>query len=348
MTIKVVHYINQFFAGIGGEEKADHRPEVRDGVVGPGMAFRQAFGTDAEIEATVVCGDTYFNENLETATSEVTAMIQEYSPDVVICGPAFNAGRYGMACGAVAKAVSERLSVPVVSGMYPENPGVDMYHRYAYIVETSNSIAGMRKAVKPMAKLALKLARGEKIGTPEEDGYIPRGIRKNLFAGERGSRRAMEMLVKKLKGEEYTTEYTMPVFDRVHPSPAIKDIRTAKVALVSSGGPVPKGNPDHIESSSASKYGRYSLQGIDDLNSENSETAHGGYDPVYANEDLDRVIPVDVLKEMEEAGEIGSLYEYWYSTVGNGTSVANAKKFAAEIAKDLQSSGVDAVILTST
>ena len=85
MTIKVVHYINQFFAGIGGEEKADHRPEVRDGVVGPGMAFRQAFGTDAEIEATVVCGDTYFNENLETATSEVTAMIQEYSPDGLWC-----------------------------------------------------------------------------------------------------------------------------------------------------------------------------------------------------------------------------------------------------------------------
>ncbi len=51
---------------------------------------------------------------------------------------------------------------------------------------------------------------------------------------------------------------------------------------------------------------------------------------------------------MEKAGEIGSLHEYWYSTVGNGTSVANSKKFAAEIAKDLQAAGVDAVILTST
>ena len=30
MTIRIVHYINQFFAGIGGEEKADHRPEVRE------------------------------------------------------------------------------------------------------------------------------------------------------------------------------------------------------------------------------------------------------------------------------------------------------------------------------
>ncbi len=348
MTIKVVHYINQFYAGIGGEEKADHRPEVREGVVGPGMAFQKTFGEEAEIKATVICGDTYFNENLETATSEVIAMIEKYSPDVVICGPAFNAGRYGVASGAVAKAVHEKLGVPVVSGMYPENPGVDIYKKYAYIIETANSAVGMRKAVQPMAKLVIKLARGEQVGSPEDEGYISRGIRQNYFAAERGSKRAVNMLINKLKDVDYTTEYPMPVFDRVSPSAAIKDITKAKVAVLSSGGPVPKGNPDHIESSSASKYGKYSLQGIDDLNPENSETAHGGYDPVYANEDLDRVLPVDVLKEMEKAGEIGSLYEYWYATVGNGTSVANAKKFAAEIAGELKSSGVDAVILTST
>ena len=37
---KIVHYINQFFAGIGGEEKADYTPELREGVVGPGMGLR--------------------------------------------------------------------------------------------------------------------------------------------------------------------------------------------------------------------------------------------------------------------------------------------------------------------
>lgn len=344
---RIVHYLNQFYAGIGGEEKADIKPEVREGYVGPGMALQQALGDEAEIVATVVCGDSYFNENIDSATAEILEMLKKYNPDVVIAGPAFNAGRYGVACGALAKAVSENLGIPVISGMYPENPGVDMYKKYAYIIETGNSAAGMRKAIAPMAALALKAAKGE-IGTPEEDGYIPRGIRKNFFAQERGSKRAVEMLIKKLKGEPFKTEYPMPVFDRVPPSPAVKDITKAKIALVSSGGPVPKGNPDHIESSSASKYGKYSLAGIDDLTPENSQTAHGGYDPVYANEDLDRVLPVDVLREMEKAGEIGSLHEYWYSTVGNGTAVANAKKFAAEIAKDLHAHGVDAVILTST
>ena len=46
--LRIVHYINQFFANIGGEEKADYQPELREGIVGPGMAFNQAFGEEAE------------------------------------------------------------------------------------------------------------------------------------------------------------------------------------------------------------------------------------------------------------------------------------------------------------
>ena len=37
--LRVVHYINQFFAQIGGVEMADYKPEYREGVVGPGMAL---------------------------------------------------------------------------------------------------------------------------------------------------------------------------------------------------------------------------------------------------------------------------------------------------------------------
>lgn len=345
---RVVHYINQFYAGIGGEEKADHKPEVREGYVGPGMAFQQAFKDEAKIVATVVCGDSYFNENMDSALAEVLDMIKKYEPDLVLVGPAFNAGRYGVACGAVAKGVAQTLGVPVVGGMYPENPGVEMYKQYAYFIETGNSAASMKKAVAGMSALALKLLRGEEVGDPKTEGYIPRGIRKNFFAQERGAKRAVDMLLKKIKGEPFETEYPMPVFDRVPPAPPVKDITKAKIALVSSGGPVPKGNPDHIESSSATKYGKYSLEGIYDFTPENGQTAHGGYDPVYANEDLDRVLPVDVMREMEANGEIGQVHEYWYATVGNGTSVANAKKYAAEIAQDLLAAGVDAVILTST
>ncbi|SHJ19010.1 glycine reductase [Lutispora thermophila DSM 19022] len=346
--IKVVHYINQFYGGIGGEEKADIRPEVREGVVGPGMALQGALGNDAKIVATIICGDSYFNENLEEATEEILQMVKNYEPDLFIAGPAFNAGRYGVACGTICKAVKEKLNIPVVSGMYPENPGVDMFKKDIYIIETANAATGMRKALPAIAKLGMKLAKGEAIGSPAEEGYIARGVRKNIFREERGSKRAVNMLVAKLKGEPFETEYPMPDFDRVAPNPAVKDLKNAKIALVTSGGIVPKGNPDRIEASSASKYGKYDIEGVMDLTQETYETAHGGYDPVYANQDADRVLPVDVLRELEKEGVIGKLHRYFYTTVGNGTSVANAKKFASTFAQELVADGVQAVILTST
>ncbi len=348
MAFRIVHYINQFYAGIGGEDKADYQPEIREGVVGPGMAFKAAFKGEAEIVATVICGDSYFASNMDEATSKILAMIREYNPDAFIAGPAFNAGRYGTACGAMCDAVAKEFGIPVISGMYPENPGVEMYKKSAWIIETPNSAAGMRKAVPAMAKLAVKLLKGEAVGKSSEEGYIERGIRKNMFYEKLAAERCVDMFVSKLKGEEFETEYKMPVFDRVDPQPAVKDIKNAVIALVTSGGICPKGNPDHIEASSASKFGEYDITGVDDLTSATYCTAHGGYDATYADQDADRVLPVDVLRDLEREGAIGKLHNKFYATVGNGTSVANAKKFGAEIVNRLVADGVTAVILTST
>lgn len=345
---KVVHYINQFFAGIGGEEKADIKPEIRDGVVGPGMALQGAMGEDVEIVATIICGDSYFNENVEEAQAEILAMVKKHNPDLFIAGPAFNAGRYGTACGTIAKAVKDELGINVLTAMYVENPGVDMYRKDLFIIETGNSAAAMRKAVPAIAKLGAKMLNNEAIGGPTEEGYIERGVRVNYFADKIGAERAVDMLVKKLKGEEFKTEYPMPVFDNVEPGKAIVDLSKAKIALVTSGGIVPKNNPDRIEASSASKYGKYDIDGVMDLTEATYETAHGGYDPVYANEDSDRVLPVDVLRDLEKEGVIGELHRYFYTTTGNGTSVKNSRAFADEFAQELIADGVDAVILTST
>ena len=223
-----------------------------------------------------------------------------------------------------------------------------MFKNKVLIVETKNSAAGMRDAVSKMVPLALKLARKQEIGSSAEEGYLPNGVRKNFFEAERGSKRAVDMLIKKLAGKSFTTEYPMPNFDRVKPNAAVKDLTKATIALVTSGGIVPKGNPDHIESSSASRYGKYDIDDVNDLTSETFQTAHGGYDPTYANEDPDRVLPVDVMRDLEKEGKIGKLHRYYYATVGNGTAVASAVKFASQFSKELVNDGVSAVILTST
>ena len=316
--------------------------------MGPGILFQEFLGPEVEITATVICGDNYFAEHIEEATETVLALIRDCDPDLVLAGPAFNAGRYGIACGAVCAAVMSRLKIPAVTGMFPENPGVESCRKTVYIVETKGTTAGMRDGAVKMSRLALKLAQGESIGSPEEEGYLPRGIRRNYFAPQTGASRAVTMLLKKLKGEPFLTEYPMPVFDRVAPLPPVARMSEVTLALITSGGIVPKGNPDRVESSSATRYGKYDISALQQLTAESHETAHGGYDPTYANEDPNRVLPLDVVKDLEREGMIGKLYPYYYATVGNGTSVARAEQFAREIAKDLKSSGVQAVIITST
>ena len=148
--LKIVHFLNQFFAGLGGEDHAEVGPQVRDGLVGPGMAIQKAMGDQGTIIATIVCGDNYFAENIETATNQVMELITPLKPDLVLAGPAFNAGRYGISCGAVCQAVNKRLNLPAVTAMHEENPGLDLYRQDAYILPTEDSIKGMNAATKAM------------------------------------------------------------------------------------------------------------------------------------------------------------------------------------------------------
>jgi glycine reductase complex component B subunit gamma len=347
-VMKAIYYINQFFGQIGGEDKADMTPIIKAGVIGPGVQLQKLFGVEMEIVATVICGDTYFAEHSEEASEFIISRIKEYNPDVFIAGPAFNAGRYGIACGAICQAVQDKLNIPAITSMYNENPGVDLYKKEVYILQTGASAAMMRDALQKLSKFALKITRGEEIGFPEEEGYVPQGRRVNIWSEKTGGVRAVEMLLKKLKGENFVTELPMPLFDRVVPAPAIKNLREATIALVTSGGIVPLGNPDFIESANASKWGKYLIKGVNDLTSNEFETVHGGYDPVYALKDPDRVLPLDAMRELEKENKIGRLFEYFYTTVGNTTAVSSAYRYGEEIGKDLIANGVDGVILTST
>lgn len=347
-NIKIVHYINNFFAGAGGEEAAGMGPELHEGAMGPGFALEKEFGEGYEIVATVVCGDNYFGEHLTEAQARILEMIEPVKPDLFIAGPAFNAGRYGVACGTIAKAVEEAFGIPVITGMYEENPGADMFRKDLIIVRTKNSAAGMRKAVPLIKNLGEKLVKGEEILGPDIEGYLERGIRVNYFHEKRGSERAVDLLVKKMNGEEWETEYPMPVFDRVPPAPPVEEVSKIKIAVVTSGGIVPQGNPDHIESSSATKYGIYSIKGMDHMDPEDFMTIHGGYDRAFVTKEPDLVVPLDVLREMEQEGVIGELADYFITTTGTGTSTGNAKAFGKDFVKKLLEDQVGAVILTST
>lgn len=350
---RVIYCLNQFFGGLGGEAEAGLAPTLLVGARGPGSLLEQLF-PEARVVATLVFGDNYVAGNTATAIEEIIALLTPCfegaateAPSLLLAGPAFNAGRYGIACGAICQAVRERFGIPALTAMSPQNPAVALYRKEVVIAKADQDVMGMAAALKNMVALSRKLLHQEEI-QPEEDNYLPQGRRQNFIATETGARRAVQMLLRKLKGAGFESEYAMPTFDRVAPAPPVKDIRKAKLALVTSGGIVPRGNPDRIEAASAQRFGRYSLKGLTSLTGATHQTAHGGYDPTFANDDPNRVLPLDVIRELEAAGAFGVLHDYYYATVGNATSVAKARVFGRAIAKRLVADGVQAVILTST
>ncbi len=346
--MNIVYYINQFFAQIGGESAANYPLEVKETCVGPVVPFASGVSQDGgKVVATIICGDNYFAENLEKVSEEIIKILRKYNAQILIAGPAFNAGRYGMACGEVMKIAQQHIGIPAISAMYPENPGVEMYKLYGYIFPTTINARGMKDAMPKLIAFTKKILAGEKISGPEEEGYFLRGVRKNVVDSKTGAQRAIDMMLAKIKGDHFVTELQMPIFNRIDPSPPIKDLKKATIAVMTSGGIVPKGNPDRLESLTCTKWKKYNYDSFGGMGIPNAEVAHGGYDPSFANQDANRVLPVDALTELESEGYISQLYDGFYVTVGNGMPIDRAVMFGDAIGKELKGK-VDGVILTST
>ena len=342
--MRAVHYLNQFFAGIGGEDKAETPPTRFDGAVGPGRGLAAAL-EGIEIVATVACGDDYFAEHEEEATARILELAQAETPDLVVAGPAFGSGRYGYACAKVARALVE-AGVPAIAAMHEENPGVAAGGGKVLIVPTSPNVAGMRDALPRLGAFAARVVSGHELGPPEEEGYLPRGLRRNVHHERPGAVRAVDLLLAKLAGDTRTE--VSGAHDQVAPPAPVDDLSQALLALVTEAGCVPQGNPDRLPSVRARTWLRYSLSGEKRLEPGRYKSVHGGFDVGLANEDPNRLVPLDTVSALVDEGRIGRLHDCFYTTTGNGTPVATAATFGQEIAGELRDAGVQAVLLSGT
>lgn len=346
--MRIAHYLNQFFGGLGGEEQAGTALQTRAEAVGPGKLLEQVLGTDARIVLTLICGDNYAVEQQQALIDVAVEKIRESRAELFVGGPCFIAGRYGMAAAALCVAVHKRLGIPVVTAMAQENPGVDLYRETLYIVDSSGNAGKMREVLGKMAQLARKLIDGQPIGAPKAEGYIPRGLIRDQFVEKNAGERLVDMALAKLLGQPFESEMAPAAFPRVPMPPAVKDLKKAKVMLITDGGLVPRGNPDKIQGSAATRWGTYKIHGDDDLRGEDYEISHGGYDPQYVRLDPNRLVPLDVMRELEKEGAIGELCGEFISTSGLANPLSNTRRMGREMAERVKTLGVDAIILTST
>jgi glycine reductase len=341
--MKIVHYVNQFFAGMGGEDSAGTGPELRDGATGPGRKLASLLGDEHEIVATAICGDDHAASHPEFA-AELVAQAKERGAQMIIAGPSFTSGRYGMACARIAAAASAGSPASLAS-MHPENPGLGEAAGTT-IVESGQTARQMKDSLERFAAAALKIAAGEELTV--QDGRIGPVARVNRLADRSAAERAVALVLTRLGGDRDATEIPLPDFDSVTPAAPIADAADALFALVTEGGFVPVGNPDRLESARATKWVRHSLDGLDSAEEGTFMSVHGGFSTVWANADPNRILPLDVAREMERDGAIGRLHGEYLGTTGNGTTVADARRFGMEWAAELRQANIQAVILTAT
>ena len=92
--VRAVHYLNQFFAGLGGEEAAETPPTRLEGAVGPGRGLAAEL-EGIEIVATLACGDDYFAEHEEEALARLLELLETERPELLVAGPAAPSSRVG-------------------------------------------------------------------------------------------------------------------------------------------------------------------------------------------------------------------------------------------------------------
>lgn len=338
--MKIVHYVNQFFAGVGGEEKATIGPEFREAPTGPGRKLASLLGDEHQIVATVFCGDDYAASN-EGAPAEILELIKQTGAEMLVAGPAFTSGRYGIACGRVA-AAAHKAGLVALAAMHAENPGV-AEAAPAPVVATGLTAREMGATLEKLAAVVTKLASGQTL-TPE-DGLVGGLPRRNRLADKNAATRAVDLALARLAGDREATEIPVPDFGAVTPAGPIADPSKALVAFLTEGGLVPMGNPGRLESARATKWLRYPLV---DLKEGSHISVHGGFSTVIANADPNRILPLDIAHELKDEGAIGSLYAEYFVTTGNGTSVADGARYGVEWAAELRKAGVQAAVLTST
>lgn len=341
--MRIVHYVNQFYAGLGGEDSAGIGPRAVDGTVGPGRLLAQLLGAEHDIVATLVCGDDYAASNA-AAAPELLEMARTAGAELLVAGPAFGSGRYGLACARLV-AAAHAGALPALASMHPDNPGISEAGD-APVIASGATAREMRPSVQRLAGAIAQLASGATLTAA--DGRVTPTARIGQLVDQRSAARAVELVLRRLGGDREATEVPVGGFGAVDPAAPIDKSAAVTVALVTEGAVVPAGNPDRLESARATRWLRYRLDGADTLASGEWESVAGGFATTAANADPNRLLPLDAARALEREGAIGRLHDEFLVTVGNGTPVATARRFGVEWAAELRKAGVQAAILTAT
>lgn len=145
-------------------------------------------------------------------------------------------------------------------------------------------------------------------------------------------------IVKGLQSEIYVPITPPPVW-----APVTKPLNEMRIALATAAGV-------HLKSEKRFNFaGDFTFRVIPgNAKADEMMVSHGGYDNGDVNKDINCMFPLDRLRELADAGYIGSVAPEHFGFMGGG---GDQQKFTEEtgpeIARRLKEEGVDAVLLTA-
>lgn len=158
--MKVLFIFDQIQAGMGGKEKANLPLGGKNtGIGSTAMMESQLKTIDANIIATLYCGDKFFEDNKEIVKEKMVAMVKKMNPDIVICGPAYDYKGYANMCAILTSEIVEKTDIKALCAMSEQNESIiEKYKKDITIVKMPKKGGiGLTEALKNICLLAQKM-----------------------------------------------------------------------------------------------------------------------------------------------------------------------------------------------
>ena len=141
----------------------------------------------------------------------------------------------------------------------------------------------------------------------------------------------------------------MEVWDEAPPAPPLVQVKDRRIALVTTSGVVPWGNPDRFKTYRNTHWQKYNIAEPGEPEPEMGDGAWRLQRRLYESESS-LWSSADALRALESEGAIGpgKLYPAYYVIPGNQGSPAVMRRVGQEIAADLKKDAVEGVLFVAT
>lgn len=120
--MKIVLIFDQGLAGAGGKSNPNIGLQAVKGGVGSSLMLEPHFEKiNAQILATLYCGNEYFINNEDEVISKMTVMVKKLNPDFVVCGPCFNFHDYSEMSAKISANILKNTNIHSCAMMSIEN-----------------------------------------------------------------------------------------------------------------------------------------------------------------------------------------------------------------------------------